>query len=415
MIICILPISWCLNILSNSTTLLKILEWQSEANYFTIRVRGKQWYWVYKFDIKSVMSNLGSSNVLKKIGNQTNYIKTITDMDYTYYTFVYGHWNRNFLTKLYDDNLPQQWEEEPNSSFNTKIKYKISNFSNNGVGKFFNSIEPKTQLIVYNTYPLQNVSTNTITESHINNLTPEDFMIKNVHFDKTNNFYLDATISRWWRDSIFKNNELKLQKIPSEMLLNSNNNILQFKYLSKKMKKFTGNYYSVIKQKSKIDWHKSSLDIDLKNFTNIFYASAESLMSNTVNILDTKQIQLFNNMRLLKINTILVLPSNIHINAITNSFDVIHSWFLPGLGLKMDCVPGRSTHHTLYIDNPGMYYGQCAEICGRFHHHMPIRICAMLYEHYFLWWYHVFSRLLIVDDVEIEKSKFTSRMNVFVK
>jgi cytochrome c oxidase subunit 2 len=52
----------------------------------------------------------------------------------------------------------------------------------------------------------------------------------------------------------------------------------------------------------------------------------------------------------------------------------------------MDCVPGRSTHHTFYIDNIGFYYGQCAEICGRYHHHMPIRLCALPFEHFVVWW-----------------------------
>jgi heme/copper-type cytochrome/quinol oxidase subunit 2 len=82
----------------------------------------------------------------------------------------------------------------------------------------------------------------------------------------------------------------------------------------------------------------------------------------------------------------LVLPAHLNITAITNSFDVIHSWFIPGLGLKMDAIPGRATHHTFYIDNVGFYYGQCAEICGRYHHHMPIRICALPFEHFLLWW-----------------------------
>jgi cytochrome c oxidase subunit 2 len=52
----------------------------------------------------------------------------------------------------------------------------------------------------------------------------------------------------------------------------------------------------------------------------------------------------------------------------------------------MDCVPGRSTHHSLYIDNIGFYYGQCAEICGRYHHHMPIRLCALPFQHFVVWW-----------------------------
>jgi heme/copper-type cytochrome/quinol oxidase subunit 2 len=90
--------------------------------------------------------------------------------------------------------------------------------------------------------------------------------------------------------------------------------------------------------------------------------------------------------RLLRTKRTLVLPAHINITLITNSYDVIHSWFVPGLGLKIDCVPGRSTHHTLYIDNVGFYYGQCAEICGRYHHHMPIRVCALPYEHFMLWW-----------------------------
>jgi heme/copper-type cytochrome/quinol oxidase subunit 2 len=88
--------------------------------------------------------------------------------------------------------------------------------------------------------------------------------------------------------------------------------------------------------------------------------------------------------RMLRTRRTLVLPAHVNITAITNSYDVIHSWFIPGLGLKMDCIPGRATHHTFYIDNVGFYYGQCAEICGRYHHHMPIRICALPFEHFLL-------------------------------
>jgi heme/copper-type cytochrome/quinol oxidase subunit 2 len=88
------------------------------------------------------------------------------------------------------------------------------------------------------------------------------------------------------------------------------------------------------------------------------------------------------NKRLLRVKRTLVLPTNVNITFITNSFDVIHSWYVPGLGLKMDCVPGRSTHHNIHIDKVGFYYGQCAEICGRYHHHMPIRVCALNFNHF---------------------------------
>jgi len=94
--------------------------------------------------------------------------------------------------------------------------------------------------------------------------------------------------------------------------------------------------------------------------------------------------------RMLRTRRTLVLPAHVNITAVTNSYDVIHSWFIPGLGLKMDCIPGRATHHSFYIDNVGFYYGQCAEVCGRYHHHMPIRICALPFEHFLLWW-HTFG------------------------
>lgn len=89
--------------------------------------------------------------------------------------------------------------------------------------------------------------------------------------------------------------------------------------------------------------------------------------------------------RLLRTRRTLVIPAHVNLGLITNSYDVIHSWFLPGLGVKIDCVPGRSTHHTLYCDNVGFFYGQCAEICGRYHHHMPVRVCVLPFEHFLVW------------------------------
>lgn len=89
--------------------------------------------------------------------------------------------------------------------------------------------------------------------------------------------------------------------------------------------------------------------------------------------------------RLLRTRKTLVLPAHVNLTLVTNSYDVVHSWFIPSLGLKMDCVPGRSTHHSFYVDTVGFFYGQCAEICGRYHHHMPIRLCMLPFEHFFVW------------------------------
>lgn len=115
--------------------------------------------------------------------------------------------------------------------------------------------------------------------------------------------------------------------------------------------------------------------------------------------------------RLLRSRRMLVLPAHVNITVITNSFDIVHSWHIPGLGLKMDCLPGRATHHTLYIDHVGLYYGQCAEVCGRYHHHMPIRVCALPFEHFLLWWNNIGLPKLLFTDCEDPKrdafKKFT--------
>jgi heme/copper-type cytochrome/quinol oxidase subunit 2 len=120
-----------------------------------------------------------------------------------------------------------------------------------------------------------------------------------------------------------------------------------------------------------------SIESDLKKPTTTYRMFKKNRFRNEkLNVVVSK--------RLLRVKKTLVLPTHVNITAITNSYDVVHSWFIPGLGLKMDCVPGRSTHHTIYIDNCGFYYGQCAEICGRYHHHMPIRVCALPFEHFLI-------------------------------
>ena len=99
--------------------------------------------------------------------------------------------------------------------------------------------------------------------------------------------------------------------------------------------------------------------------------------------------------RLLTSREVLVLPANIDISITTNSFDVVHSWFVPGLGIKMDCVPGRATHHTFLFELYGLFFGQCAEICGRFHHHMPIQLAIVHYEMFILWWNNIAKKKFI--------------------
>lgn len=70
----------------------------------------------------------------------------------------------------------------------------------------------------------------------------------------------------------------------------------------------------------------------------------------------------------------LVLPKFTHIRYMITSDDVIHSWSVPALGIKVDAVPGRINHAHTYIKRSGVFYGQCSELCGVNHAFMPIQL-----------------------------------------
>nr|YP_010957280.1 cytochrome c oxidase subunit II [Albatrossia pectoralis]WMY90581.1 cytochrome c oxidase subunit II [Albatrossia pectoralis] len=76
--------------------------------------------------------------------------------------------------------------------------------------------------------------------------------------------------------------------------------------------------------------------------------------------------------RLLETDYRVVLPVNSPIRVLTSAEDVLHSWAVPALGVKMDAVPGRLNQMTFINTRPGVFYGQCSEICGANHSFMPI-------------------------------------------
>lgn len=86
--------------------------------------------------------------------------------------------------------------------------------------------------------------------------------------------------------------------------------------------------------------------------------------------------------RLLQTDAPLVLPIRTPIKLLVTATDVIHSWAVPSLGIKMDATPGRLTQVMLTIERTGNFYGQCSEICGVNHAFMPIHVCAVSLEQY---------------------------------
>jgi heme/copper-type cytochrome/quinol oxidase subunit 2 len=91
-------------------------------------------------------------------------------------------------------------------------------------------------------------------------------------------------------------------------------------------------------------------------------------------------------LRLLRTTNSLILPSKSIIRLLASSDDVTHSWAVPGIGLKVDCVPGRLFSVFTIIDRDGVYFGQCSELCGWNHYNMPITIHAIPFHHFLTWW-----------------------------
>lgn len=89
--------------------------------------------------------------------------------------------------------------------------------------------------------------------------------------------------------------------------------------------------------------------------------------------------------RLLDVDNRLVIPVDCHIRLIVTGADVIHSFAVPSLGLKLDCVPGRLNQVSFIAERPGIFYGQCSEICGVWHGFMPIAVEAVESNDFLVW------------------------------
>nr|NP_702981.1 cytochrome c oxidase subunit II [Tyrannodoris europaea]AAL91060.1 cytochrome c oxidase subunit II [Tyrannodoris europaea] len=81
--------------------------------------------------------------------------------------------------------------------------------------------------------------------------------------------------------------------------------------------------------------------------------------------------------RLLEVDNRAVVPFGMETTVIATSADVLHAWALPAMGIKMDAVPGRLNTMSMFVEKPGVYYGQCSEICGANHSFMPIVVEAV--------------------------------------
>lgn len=89
--------------------------------------------------------------------------------------------------------------------------------------------------------------------------------------------------------------------------------------------------------------------------------------------------------RLLDVDNRLILPYNTNTRLLITSADVIHAWTVPSLGVKVDAVPGRLNQLSTTANRPGLFFGQCSEICGANHSFMPIAIEITSINNFIAW------------------------------
>lgn len=90
-------------------------------------------------------------------------------------------------------------------------------------------------------------------------------------------------------------------------------------------------------------------------------------------------------LRLLEVDNRVVIPVNTHIRLLITAADVLHSWAVPSLGVKVDACVGRLNQTSLFVLREGVFYGQCSEICGVGHANMPIVVESVPVSNYIAW------------------------------
>ena len=456
---CIVPSIWCVNILTNSNLIMRLIEWQNESSLFTIRIRGRQWYWIYKFELKNFTDIISAP---KNVGSNKWLVSTFGDLqvaeDYlhTLQLRAQSKWVKEYWGTSIDKDLKQskhhvvssieQLRMNVDSSFrsssfindtkaivaNSNLNYSINDskflptsdyeflLNSNFFSREYKKIVRSKRLIsIFNS--MDDFSVNQTFVKKLQKFDFYDFL----------RFYNHNVISNYTSPDVLENTTLAKRSlglhVPFRLIKNrtdivnpsytNNSNYVEDDLFSSRFGTGDSNiqskpmsnakYFAFKQQRSKkkkiapIQKTFKTLDSDEK--IDVRFSGHQVLSKNktieTNNYEPAVQYKLFNKSkvrsekipvtlarRLLRTKRVLVVPAHVNVTAITNSYDVVHSWFIPGLGLKLDCVPGRSTHHTFFVDNVGFYYGQCAEICGRYHHHMPIRLCALPFEHFLVWW-----------------------------
>jgi len=183
----IVPTIWCLNILINSNFLLRMMEWQNESSLLTVRIRGRQWYWVYKIDLKAAASlyntpkNVGKNNW---IVYHNNSIVSSKNYNFLLQLRATNNWNKFYWTDLLSKNLKVSSK-------------KINLISDNNIFQKLNNLNLSKQITISFSAILEQFNQNKAVNQlyFLNNKQEKIFNFKNIFFlnfslkNKTTNLY----------------------------------------------------------------------------------------------------------------------------------------------------------------------------------------------------------------------------------
>ena len=221
-------------------------------------------------------------------------------------------------------------------------------------------------------------------------LTKRELLYKDFYKGKTNSLSLPKSLTVSSNNSLLKEIKSAYSFIDpttysSEVtreLLYQNNSFLHYSFL-RDFLKYTNNLFYYI-----------PLNFNLLNnyFVHLFgYAENYGSIKGNVDLYKSQYRPMrkgITNMIRLQATNAIAMPTEIRLHILASSKDVIHSWAIPSAGIKIDCVPGYSSHRVAIFLQHGIFWGQCMEICGRYHHWMPIVVYFMKRDLFFLWCTH---------------------------
>lgn len=291
------------------------------------------------------------------------------------YFFDYGQNEKSLLTgtKFFFFNMGWYWTGDSFLNFNsdrftpsnsnTKTYSKTAWQPASGTASYFNCVSGLIDILtkreyLYREFLIKNYKLINLPSDL--SATGANPLIQEI---KTNFFYFNnLTLSNEYSRSLFFTSVEHFNHTSSQLFFNELSQILNFNKMFNPILLYFFNFDEKrLKNESLSETVKNQYRPLRKGITNMIRLHATGAMA---------------------------LPIEIRLQILASSKDVIHSWAIPSAGIKIDCVPGYSSHRVMIFLVSGIFWGQCMEICGRYHHWMPIIVYFMKRDLFFLWCTH---------------------------